>query len=394
MSRFTSFMSRAGGYSIIGTCFFIPLSTSLMGLFGALVVLFWLFSCRIKNIGQLLIKSPVAVIALVLTVLFFCGILYTPVSLDDAVDALKKYRELIYIPIIMSLLGQEQQFGQKAVMAFFIGCIILLCISYAMAGGILPSARYGHSLTYHITHSFFMAILAFWTLHRLFDADKYRIVWGLLFVAVVGNIIYIAPGRTGMLTFLILCLLFLWQRLSWKKMVTGLIFFGLLIIIAVFSSQNFTGRLQEAQKEIQTYQHGISRTSLGMRFDWWYGSLKLIEEKPFLGHGTGSFAHDHDLLIKGTKTKSTDNPHNEYLFIAVQLGVVGLFVFLALFAAQWYCSYFLSLRERWLVQGVIVSMAAGCLMNSFLFDSHQGHYFAFLSAALLAPYGELQQKYN
>jgi len=37
-----------------------------------------------------------------------------------------------------------------------------------------------------------------------------------------------------------------------------------------------------------------------------------------------------------------------------------------------------------------VAMAAGCIMNSFLFDSHQGHFWAFLSGVYFSAYPEKQ----
>jgi len=124
---------------------------------------------------------------------------------------------------------------------------------------------------------------------------------------------------------------------------------------------------------------GKNHTSLGMRLDWYNISLKLIEEKPIFGHGTGSFVIVRKKVVESEKTRRTDNPHNEYLFIGVQLGCVGLITFVLLFIVQWLRSYNLSTRNKWLVQGIILSMAGGCIMNSFLFDTHQGHYFAFLA---------------
>ena len=271
--------------------------------------------------------------------------------------------------------------------AFFAGGIILMSISFLMATGLVQGERYGNSITYHITHRFFMAILAFWTAHRLADAGRSKAAWGWggLLAAVIGNIIYIAPGRTGMITLFVLCILFIWQRFSWKKQVIGLLVFTLLLSIAFYSSDNTRNRLDGALNDIRNYQPGISRSSLGMRFDWWYDCVQLIREKPVFGHGTGSFTLEHDRLIKGTSIKPTDNPHNEYLFITVQLGMVGLMAFLGLFITAWFDSLKQPPDRRRLAQGVIVSMMVGCLANSFLFDSHQGHYFAFLIALLCVP---------
>ncbi len=118
---------------------------------------------------------------------------------------------------------------------------------------------------------------------------------------------------------------------------------------------------------------------MGMRLDWYSNSFDLMKEKPIFGHGTGSFNLVQKKVVTSRKTSRTDNPHNEYLFIGVQLGWIGLGSFLLLFIVQWLRAYNLSFSDRWLVHGVILSMAAGCVMISFLYASHQGHFFAFLS---------------
>ena len=68
----------------------------------------------------------------------------------------------------------------------------------------------------------------------------------------------------------------------------------------------------------------------------------------------------------------------------MQLGGVGLFLFLFLMSMEIASSLKMPKPNRWVLQGVVVSMAIGCLLNSFLYDSLQGHYFAFISAVLLA----------
>jgi len=387
MGTMASRLAKAGRYSIIGCCFFIPLSTTLMGAFGGLVLLFWIISGRFAKWPGLIRQSSLTAVSTILLVLFVIGMLYSPAPWEEIIDVFKKYRELFFIPAVMVLmLDDTGHSDDTAVTAFFIGCILLTGISYFMAFGIIPEAHYGNSVIQHIAHSFFMAILAFWTAHKTFDAEKKRkTAWIILLVAVIGNIVYIAPGRTGMFTFFVLSILFIWQRFSWRQQMMGYILFALLASVAFFSSNNLQTRFYDALHDVETYHQGISKTSQGRRFDWWYDSLRLIGENPIFGHGTGSFTMEHDRLIAGTDIEPTDNPHNEYLLIAVQLGGLGLLSFLALFAAGWLDSLRQPPYRRRLAQGVIISMMAGCLMNSFLFDSHQGHYFAFLSALLCFP---------
>ena len=120
------------------------------------------------------------------------------------------------------------------------------------------------------------------------------------------------------------------------------------------------------------------------RFDWWKISIDLIREKPLLGHGTGSYRILHDNAIKGTEITPTDNPHNEFLLIAVQCGLAGLFLFFLLISLQLYESRKVSATSRYLFHGLLLALLSGSLMNSLLFDSQQGHCYLLMSAALLA----------
>jgi O-antigen ligase len=287
--------------------------------------------------------------------------------------------------MVVSLIMDNDGAARWAEDSFVAGCIVLLLLSYGIFFSIIPSERFGHSVVYHITHSFFMAILAFWCLQRIFESRQYIYLWLCLFLAATYNLFYIAPGRTGMLVYIALIFLTVLQRLSWKKSipVTALVIAAVAITFA--TSANFSSRVREAMDEMTSYQAESSRTSLGMRFDWWQNSLMLIKEKPIFGHGTGSFKTVQAELIKDSDTKPTDNPHNEYLLIAVQTGLVGLFLFVALLATQFLTACKLQPPRRYLLQGVVVAMATGCLMNSFLFDSLPGHFYAIISAILTTP---------
>ena len=123
-----------------------------------------------------------------------------------------------------------------------------------------------------------------------------------------------------------------------------------------------------------------------MRFDWWHNSLSLISEKPYFGHGTGPFEAEQAKIIKGTKTMKSDNPHNEFLLLGVQVGLVGVALYLAILASLFIASFRNARPGNFLLQGVVIAMFCGCLMNSFLYDSHQGHFFAIMSAVLLFSY--------
>jgi len=383
-STITDFFSQAGAFAVIATCFFIPFSTAFTALFSTLAVLFWILSGQFLKLPEILKTSPVSLVAILLFFLFLIGLLYSPAELGDGLSNLKKYRELVFFPIVISLLRGKRWAQVSAENGFLAGCIVLMLVSFGMSLSLITSDRFGDSLVYHITHSFFMAILIFWSAHRAANSRQDRYFW--LFIAIVAlfNITFIAPGRIGMLVLVFLGVLYCIQRFSFKKQMAGFLLLSILSTALYFSSGNISSRISGAIDEIQTYEQGSSRSSMGMRLDWYNNCLVLFKERPVFGYGTGGFEVAHDKLIKGTKIKPTDNPHNEYLFIAVQLGGVGLFLYLLLLLTEILSSLKMEKQNRWILQGVVVSMAIGCLLNSFLYDSLQGHYFAFLSAVLLS----------
>ena len=375
---------KAGAACIVLACFFTPLSTSLLGIFSILAVLAWLLSGSISDLPRVFSSYPHSFIAFILFLFMSVALLYSPAPLEQGVDTLRKYRELLLMPLVISLLSVSYRYREMAENMFLSGCIVLMVISYGMAFGIIPEERYGHSVVFHITHSFFMAVLSFWSIHRCIDSRQYRYFWLFTYLGSVVNIFYVAPGRTGMLVFLCLMLLFLFQRLSLLKLLGGFVLLTSLVAGAYLTSDNFSGRLQEVKNEIKAYEPGQSRTSIGQRFDWWFNSMQLIQEKPLVGHGTGSFPVAHARLTDGKQVTPTDNPHNEYLLLTVQFGFVGISLFFGMIVLQLLNATQLAREKKWLVQGVVLALLSGSLINSLLFDSQQGHFYLFMSAALLS----------
>ena len=385
LAQTQSIFDVAGNFFIILCCFFIPFSTSLMGAPSILAAVCWILSGRFFFLPRLMQGNKLVFLAVILFLLLVAGLFYSPVPMNEALSTLKKYRELLFFAMVVAFMTGNENAAKLAEDSFILGCVILLILSYGIFFSIIPSERYGYSVVYHITHNFFMAILAFWCLQRAFDSRQYRYLWLVLFLAATINLFYIAPGRTGMLVYIALILLSLFQHLSLKKAMAATLLAALVIAIAFATSANFSSRVREALDEVKGYQAESSRTSLGMRFDWWQNSVDLIGQKPIFGHGTGSFKTVQAELIKSSKTKPTDNPHNEYLMIGVQTGLVGLTVWLAFLGAQFIAAFRLQPPKRFLLQGIVIAMVVGCLMNSFLLDSHPGHFYAIISAILCIP---------
>nr|MBT6354039.1 hypothetical protein [Pelagibacteraceae bacterium] len=85
------------------------------------------------------------------------------------------------------------------------------------------------------------------------------------------------------------------------------------------------------------------------------------------------------------KTHHIKNPHSEYLIIGVQLGVIGILALLYLFTIQGFSSFKIKDKEKkYLAQGLVVLILIGCIFNSLLMDSRDGHFWAYFSALLFS----------
>jgi O-antigen ligase len=409
MSRtfFTDFSFKAGLFFLYASCFFIPLATSLQSICTTAMVIFWLFSGEVKKLPALMRKYRILWPPILLLAMFTIGLFYSIGSWDDRLDFFKKYRELAFFPMVISLLltAKMKSGNTKAVeiakLSFLYGAAALMVLSYLMYFGLIPSEKPGYSTLHHITHSFFMALLSFWALqYALRPKGEIRpLLRGLLlgvFLLAAGNLLFISPGRTGMATLVVLMAVTFLQRLQIKQCAIAAVLLAALCGAIYCTSAHVSTRVNQAITEVKKYHPENSRTSLGMRFDWWNNSAALIKESPVIGYGTGSF-RAAQLLVRNKWTKRTANPHNEYLLIFVQLGVIGEALFLLMLCSLFAFSCKLPEEEKNLLQGAVVAFAWACLANSFLLDSHPSNFLMVLSAVLVAArisQGEKSEEIN
>lgn len=72
-------------------------------------------------------------------------------------------------------------------------------------------------------------------------------------------------------------------------------------------------------------------TSMGVRVVMWVNTLKVISENILLGSGSGGFAAAYDQFIVSDgswRAFSTDNPHQQFLHIWAEYGLIGLLLIL------------------------------------------------------------------
>jgi O-antigen ligase len=374
---------KYGIYALYLTCFSCIFSSSLTSIFSVVMIVCWLVSGTYKNIHVIIKENPVTIFCIAYCCLLLIGIFYSPASLSDSLDYFKKYRVLLFIPIVLSLTMGRHNVSRNIVNALLLGYLFVLINAYLVDFSLLEP----NALSLKRRGGGFLVIFAYLVLQRALLEKELRFLWGGFFLAICYDIFFILNTRTGWVIFIGLALLFFMQNFSIKKQ---LLFFVLAACIGVgifYTSDIFEERISTTLHNLKNYdaEEKNASSSLGLRLDWYQNSIALIKEKPLWGYGTGSFEIAQKPLIEGKNTQATGDPHNEYFLTAVQIGLVGCLVLLLLLIDPVVRSFKLLLLKKqekaFALQATVLFLVIGCFFNSWLLTSKPSHIFAFLIIA-------------
>jgi O-antigen ligase len=385
-------MDRAAKYTLLAIGFFIPLSTALVNVGFGLLLLFFVFSGHYRDKWNTISRNPIALLCLGLFLLLSIGTLYSTATFQDATHVLMKYRKLLWVALLIPFL-QDPQWRRWATAAFLAAMLVTLCLSYAHllhAWFIKLPLDNATVFKNHIAQNFLMAFTVYLLLHFSFNPQIKK--WIRIFAAIAAifaicNIFIFVQGRTGYVVLVALLMLIAWQQFGLRGILVGTGIITLLLSTLFFASQSFQQRIIHTAQEVETYQTSNAITSAGLRLEFYKKTLQIIQLNPLIGQGTGSLANAYANLTTestGASSVKTLNPHNEYLMITAQIGIVGLLLFLYLLFQLWKQSYKLPHDERQMAQGMVVAFATGCLLNSLLLDFTEGHWFAYFAAVFYA----------
>ncbi|WP_411728074.1 O-antigen ligase family protein [Methyloglobulus sp.] len=330
-------------------------------------------------------KSPVATWALLLFSCFIVGLGYGHVPNDEAFSVIRKYRELLFIPLLSCFFTNER-YRIWAWKAFVVASVVTLVGSYLMDFGILDMLRYKtYTLKSRITHSILIAFFMFFCAHKVHLEKKYKAWYLIALLLGIYNLFFVVEGRTGQLVFMFLVPLFAGQRFGKKGLFVSLL--GLIFFLSLYINfSERSERINEGVADTRVYLEHVPEkksASMGIRYKFWENSWKILAAKPWLGYGTGSFSQEYG-RVSGEKS-SVKNPHNEFLLIAVQFGLLGTFTYCGFLLSQYWCSRKLVEQEKWLAQGLLLTLIITSLFNSPFLDHTEGHWFAVMIALCFAP---------
>jgi len=120
--------------------------------------------------------------------------------------------------------------------------------------------------------------------------------------------------------------------LNWNSNKRNASIFGVALTLALinFSADGFNNFLTTASSTVTEIAESAGNLN-SPRYHIWSATLSMIKDSPFFGSGLGSFSHN--LANEGyvnAITRGMQRSHNDLLELGVELGAVGLIIFLAL----------------------------------------------------------------
>jgi hypothetical protein len=330
-----------------------------------------------------------------LWVLAAVGMLWADVPWAERVDGLGGFHRLLAIPLLLAQF-RRSEFGRCACYGFLASATVVLVLSSLLA--LMPPGLVGripvfgrHAMDYgvpvkdYIWQSGIFLICAFGLIgaacERWREARWPTIAAPLCLAACfLVNIAFVATSRTTVVVAPFLAVVLGYRYSGGRGAALAGIVAAALTALALNASPYFHVRVMHSFTELRTYQNSDAANSTGLHMEYLKKSAAIVEAAPFIGHGTGSIAEQFRLAASGdagsASAAATVNPHNQIFAVAIELGVVGAAVLLAMWAAHG-----LLFRGAGLMASIgtiiVVQNFLSSLVNSHLFDFGQGWLYVF-----------------
>jgi hypothetical protein len=181
-------------------------------------------------------------------------------------------------------------------------------------------------------------------------------------------------SRADLLVGAFLVVLLGWRLFGWKGTVIACVAAVFFAAASWTTSSYLRTRLSTIIRDIEIYHVAVAQSDIGDHIEFLKKSTTFVREAPVFGHGTGSIA---DLFRRATTGETgsvatpTVNPHNQIFAVAIQLGLAGTALLLAMWAAH--CFLFRSPDlAGWIGTVVAFQNIISSLTSSHLFDFVHG----------------------
>ena len=332
-------------HSILIFAFILPLSRAGISFFIILLPLLWIIEGNFIKKYQQIRSNKLLVIILIYLLFNIFSILWSN-NIEQSLNVLRLNSYWLSLFVIATSIKKEQV--PKIISFFLAGMFISEVIAY---GVFFELWQFKHATVenpspfmFWIDYSVFMAFTSILLLNRILSTNysyKQKFIFFIFFLSVTGNL-FLAIGRTGQVAFIVamFVMMIIHYKLNIKSILLSLIILSTIFTTAYQISDSFKMRANSGIKDIQNIQKMNLNGSWGIRVAYWITTFDIAKQNPILGVGIGDFKDEtthilktynyHYLNQETKKFMGKNDPHNQYLLILLQMGIVGLIIFLYL----------------------------------------------------------------
>jgi O-antigen ligase len=369
----------------IGVAVTLPWSTSATSVLIALWLIVFFVTLDVGLLRREL-ASAAGLLPVLLWVLAAVGMLWADVSVAERLGGLGKFHRLLVIPLLLAHFRRSAR-GAWVLYGFFAAVVAVLIVSWGLV--VIPGLPWrGRTLgvpakdyIFQSTNFLICALALLGFACAAARARRWRSLAGLTALAglFLANMLFVATSRTALLVAPVLLVLLGWREFRWKGLVGAAALCGILAGGAWLGSPYLRDRLATSVQEFRAYRTSDAPNSTGLHLEFLKKSLLFVESAPVIGHGTGSIPEEfRESAVRGSGAASalSQNPHNQLFAVAIQLGLVGAAVLVAMWVAHLRL-FAGSGLVAWIGTVVVVQNIIFSLFNSHLFDFTAGWLYVF-----------------
>jgi O-antigen ligase len=378
-----------------------PFGTAPMHIFVVLTLAGFICALVVSPALRTTLREPPALLALALLALLIVGTSWSIGQPEDLETAVRKYLKLLVLPIGIGLSLRDRTLPPSALRWALAGTAWLTTSTYLVWLGAMPTSSLGwwevgnahdpYVFRNHITIGIMLGFAAC----VCFLTATYCRKWSARLAAVGAGLWFGVPtvilgqGRTGYVALFIglVCVFLLRVRITPLRTAAGLGAIILLFAGFYMVSPNFQSRTNALVADLDTAD---PRSPNGLRLSFMQVGAQVFVEHPLTGLGTGSFAEAyaptaHRNWPAGSEIAlSRHQPHSEFMLMAVQLGLPGLALYVALMAALGKAALAVRSFEADVLALLLAIYVLISTFNSLLWDPAEGYWFLLLSGCLYA----------
>jgi O-antigen ligase len=328
------------------------------------------------------LTRPASALPLALFALAVVGTLWSDSPWPARLHGINPVAKLLAVPFLL----YHFERSQRAIWVFaalLISCALLMALSWIVLFApelkLTSTASPGVPVKNYIDQSQEFALCLFALapfVLSLFCQRRFALAAACtaLMLGFFANMMFVVSARTALIYMPVMLGLFAILYLG--RRATVLLLVGAVAAAALvwLTSPYLRDRIEAVAVEYQNYHANNAASSTGLRLEYWRKSLGFFAKAPMLGNGTGSTKQLFERDAIGQSGASADiigNPHNQTLNVAVQWGLLGC----VLLYAMWFCHLLLfngTSFSSWIGLLVVVQNMVSSLLNSHLFDFHEG----------------------